>query len=175
VSQQSSPRPSSSRPRSGSRAVSPSRRRKRDQDAADKGASIGKGPDPSEFDPEFVIGDEEVPSGVGTPAVAVSDTDGTTMSTKENGPEPGEKKEEGTEGATDGAPASPAILPVDVRQKLRKLERLEPKYSGNFGQLNYDLFIVLICAQIYSGRIESPMPESLLSNHSKLPFARIPP
>jgi hypothetical protein len=54
------------------------------------------------------------------------------MPPKENGAEPHEKKEEGTEGGTESAPAAAATLPVEVRQKLRKLERLEPKYSGNF-------------------------------------------
>jgi hypothetical protein len=54
------------------------------------------------------------------------------MPPKENGVEPGEKKEEGAEGGVENAPAASASLPVEVRQKLRKLERLEPKYSGDF-------------------------------------------
>jgi len=39
------------------------------------------------------------------------------------------EKEEGTE-ATPVAPSAALQLPADIRQKLRKLERLEPKYSG---------------------------------------------
>jgi hypothetical protein len=87
-----------------------------------------------------------VPSRIGTPAVGIPDTDGTAMSAKENGAEPGEKKEEGAEGGTD---STAVTLPVEVQQKLRKLERLEPKYSGNFTQWHRTLLTILTCAQIY--------------------------
>jgi hypothetical protein len=70
------------------------------------------------------------------------------MAPKENGTEPGEKKEDGAEGSTEGAPAPPVTLPMDIRQKLRKLERLEPKYSGNFPCLLHRQWTPLIYHQI---------------------------
>jgi hypothetical protein len=44
--------------------------------------------------------------------------------------ENGTAKEEGPEVAAEDKAAAPPALPADVRQKLKKLERLEPKYSG---------------------------------------------
>lgn len=92
-----------------------------------------RGPDPSEFESAFVIDDEE-PSQVGTPVPpsdetspgkegqnAISDSEKTTNSTENTGEKPAEGPK---------APAS-TELPLEVRQKLRKLEKLESRYQGN--------------------------------------------
>lgn len=73
-----------------------------------------------------MIGDEDTISRVGTPAVANTESESATMASKENGSAEDTKEE----GAEPSAPATPVTLPVEVRQKLRKLEKLEPKYSG---------------------------------------------
>jgi hypothetical protein len=120
----------------------------------------GKEVDPSEFEPEFVIGEEgdtsTQPSRVPTPAqpataptsaLTSAPTSAPTSATtsapapstngegetvteiKETGSSTPEQKKDSVDVA-DEAPATPQQLPVDVRQRLRKLERLEPKYSG---------------------------------------------
>jgi hypothetical protein len=109
---------------------SPARRLSRQRDRND--ASNEKGPDPSEFDADFVIGDDEsaVPSRSVTPR-----------------PETAEKCVEGNEtagaaekqqGADDAvsvqSDASTAAqrqeeLPTEVRVRLRKLDRLESRYQ----------------------------------------------
>ena len=127
ASASSSPRNSTSR--SGSRTLSPSKRRPKKEQDADKAPITGKGPDPSEFEPEFVIGEDgDTPSRAGTPAQSSSvdgdrDAATSTASAKENGSGTTEQKEE-------DATTSTRQLPIEVRQKLKKLERLEPKYSG---------------------------------------------
>lgn len=82
-------------------------------------------------------GDTATPSRTGTPAQASIAEEGSgdapTVEAKEatNGTgsdTPEKMKEEGAD-ATSG-PSTPLQLPMDIRQKLRKLERLEPKYSG---------------------------------------------
>ncbi len=141
-----SPRASTSRQRSGSRNISPSMRRpRREQDVGERATMpIGKEVDPSEFEPEFVIGEEgdtsTQPSRVPTPAqpaMALTSAPApstnleveTTSEIKETGSSTPELKKDGVDVANQ-APATPQELPMDVRQRLRKLERLEPKYSG---------------------------------------------
>lgn len=74
------------------------------------------------------------PSRAGTPAQVPVVKDAAATPAKDDGTAPQTEHKEGGEAettATEGAPpATPAQLPDDVRQKLRKLERLEPKYSG---------------------------------------------
>lgn len=72
------------------------------------------------------------PSRAGTPAQVPAPKDGAATPAKEDGTTTSqpEQKEGGDVEATATSPATPAQLPDDVRQKLRKLERLEPKYSG---------------------------------------------
>ncbi|KAI9820314.1 MAG: hypothetical protein M1827_005936 [Pycnora praestabilis] len=113
-------RSSSSARRSSSRTVSPSRRqgRARNREKGDSNGASKAQPDPSEFDPEFVIEDEDVTSRAATPVL-------------------GKERSEGAEGddvVGKGKPlaeepeASPE-LPTEVRAKLRKLEKLESRYQ----------------------------------------------
>jgi hypothetical protein len=116
--------------RSTSRTDSPSAKPRRPRPKED--GTTARGPDPSEFEAAFVIEDDsEEPSRVGTPAIA--EDKGATMP-EGNAPSEsvasGEGSERGTEKATDMSPKGPADLPIEVRTKLRKLEKLESKYQG---------------------------------------------
>lgn len=75
------------------------------------------------------------PSRAGTPAQIPAAKDAAATPAKDDGTPPQTEQKEGGEAeitAAEGTPpATPAQLPDDVRQKLRKLERLEPKYSGS--------------------------------------------
>lgn len=153
-------RSASTRQRSGSRNISPSRRRaRRDPDGTDKAVMpTGREPDPSEFEPEFVIGEEgdiSTPSRAGTPAQTVSTSGPAVASSSAAQGSPANDSSNGEAGSTGAegeataatneigsndqgekgekkadAPTTPQELPQEVRQRLRKLDRLEPKYSG---------------------------------------------
>lgn len=113
--------------RSSSRNLSPSKRTARSKDGdSSKAAPTGKGPDPSEFDPEFVIGDEdEQPSRAGTPRPKEK------APIKEGANEnDGEKKEDGKEAEGEEKPDKAPEIPPEVQVRLRKLDKLEPKYTG---------------------------------------------
>lgn len=87
-----------------------------------------KGPDPADFEPEFVIGDSNTPSRSGTPRP--------THEKEQTGS--GEASTEGARESSDGQAQekaaaneiAPPDLPTDVRFKLRKLDKLESKYNG---------------------------------------------
>ena len=120
--QQSAPSRSSSTPRrSNSRNLSPSSRSGKARDGeGSKAALTGKGPDPSEFDPEFVVGDEDdSPSRTGTPRPKEK-----TQSADSNDKEDEQKMD------TDEKPEKAPELPPEVHTRLRKLDKLEPKYTG---------------------------------------------
>ncbi|MCJ1401084.1 hypothetical protein MMC11_004296 [Xylographa trunciseda] len=121
------------RPNSRSRTSSPAIRSTRVRPVESKSGDIPeKGPDPKEFEPEFVIGDEDVISRSGTPRPAQA-KDGEAQS--------GEAVAEETAAATvdrqpeedresEKVPQEAALeVPTDVRVKLRKLERLESRYQ----------------------------------------------
>jgi hypothetical protein len=129
--QSTPPRSSSAQRRSSSRNLSPSKRSARSKDGdSSKAAPTGKGPDPSEFDPEFVIGDEdEQASRAGTPRP--KEKAPSTEGTSDHG---GEKKDDDKEAETsekDKSDKAPEI-PPEVQLRLRKLDKLEPKYSGKY-------------------------------------------
>ncbi len=114
--------------RSSSRNLSPSKRPLKGKDADGKTTPLTKGPDPSEFDPEFVVGDEdEQLSRAGTPQPKEKAPAGDSSTAESS-----DKKEEksavdaDTEDKADKEPQ----LPADVQTRLRKLDKLEPKYSG---------------------------------------------
>ena len=122
-------RSSSTTRRSNSRNLSPSKRTARSKDAdSSKTAPAGKGPDPSEFDPEFVIGEEEdQPSRAGTPRPKEK------AQPAEASAENGEGKKEETEGPTaevQEKPEQPPEIPPEAKLRLRRLDKLEPKYTG---------------------------------------------
>jgi hypothetical protein len=112
-----------------SRSDSPSKRPRPRPKVVDDGA---KGPDPSEFEGAFVIEDDsEEPSRVGTPAVpdTMSQTKvGDVTTTLTTGADSSGATEENNGDA--GPKPLPVELPADVRAKLRKLDKLEPRYQG---------------------------------------------
>jgi DNA mismatch repair ATPase MutL len=128
--QQTTPsRSSSTARRSSSRNLSPSKRSARSRDADNsKAAPAGKGPDPSEFDPEFVIGEEEDQSSrAGTPRPKEK------ASPAEASTEDGEgKKEDEPAAEPDEKPEQPPVIPPEIQTRLRKLDKLEPKYTGEW-------------------------------------------
>ncbi|KAG9650647.1 hypothetical protein KCV04_g1244, partial [Aureobasidium melanogenum] len=118
--------PSSAARRGISRTESPNRPANRAR--ADSNRAIpAKGPDPS----EFVIDDDEAPTRTATPNPSVteasnssSDTPVTSITDKEStqpDAAPSEKSQD--------TGKQPDELPQDVRQKLRKLEKLESRYT----------------------------------------------
>lgn len=93
------------------------------------GESPRKGPDPSEFDPELVIDDKDVPSPLETPRSVIPRDDVTSGKEREEASETnGVEKEDQPGKAESTLPLQE--LPTDVRVKLRKLEKLEPRYHG---------------------------------------------
>ena len=109
--------------------MSPAVRSSRTRSGETKGVDA-KGPDPREFDPEFVIDDEEIPARGGTPGPSQAKDEergnsGAEKSEADNGMQISEKPT-----APDDSAAQTSELPTDVRVKLRKLERLEPRYQG---------------------------------------------
>ena len=110
------------------RTLSPSKRAAR-QGSRGRQDSTSKGPDPAEFEAEFVIDDEE-PSRSGTPrpATEASEKDVAevgvikTSMTLEDGQE--------KQGKEPDILAPTSELPTDVRVRLRKLEKLESRYQG---------------------------------------------
>ncbi|KAL8675860.1 MAG: hypothetical protein Q9186_007546 [Xanthomendoza sp. 1 TL-2023] len=125
-----SPPPSNVR-KSSSRAESPAKRTVR-QNASNRqsGEASAKGPDPSEFEPEFVIEDSDVPSRSNTPrpAMATSETS-TQESPRETTGEARDGKDKAEKAPSDAPDATPQDLPTDVRVKLRKLDKLESRYN----------------------------------------------
>lgn len=128
-------RSSSSIRRSSSRTVSPSKRqgRARERERKDNDTAE-KGPDPSEFEPEFVVDDEESRSRVGTPGPGAERSGGVAVggAVKEKALAE-ETKEPNGRLAEDGDGPAPPELPTDVRVKLRKLDKLESRYQGGYG------------------------------------------
>jgi hypothetical protein len=126
------PNRSSSTPRrSNSRNLSPSKRTTRSKDAdSTKAAPAGKGPDPSEFDPEFVVGEEEdQPSRAGTPRPKEK-AQPAEASTENGAGNKGE--EEGPTAEVEEKAEQPPEIPPEIKLRLRKLDKLEPKYTGEY-------------------------------------------
>ncbi|KAK8433715.1 leucine zipper protein 1 [Phyllosticta citricarpa] len=115
--------------RSNSRALSPGRRpaRPRTPDLGDK--PNAKGPDPAEFDPEFVVGEDEMSrSTTPKPADDKDETAQAAAPTENGNVSKGEQESSDSKQYVGGSAAS-AELPMETRMRLRKLEKLEPKYS----------------------------------------------
>lgn len=147
--------------RSNSRNLSPSKRSSRSKDG-EKLAASGKGPDPAEFDPEFVIGEEDdEPSRAGTPRPKEK------AETGETGTPTGNAKE----GAEDGKDNSPPALSPEIRNRLRRQEKLEPKYTGRLS-VSYHPSFFLTEAQNCSAHTVSPTLVSVPSRLSKHLFVR---
>ncbi|KAK3044785.1 hypothetical protein LTS18_000360, partial [Coniosporium uncinatum] len=129
---QSPSRASSSAQRPNTRRVSPSRRpaRRKESGNEDKAQDGRKGPDPATFEPEFVIGDDDTSANIsraGTPMPKSTSDATATPQVKENGA--AAKTAEGeTQEVPSDSPAPAAELSPEVQSKLRRLEKLEPKY-----------------------------------------------
>ncbi len=125
--------------RSSSNARSPANRARKREGEADSKPTFpnGKAPDPNEFEPEFIIGEDEAPSRTATPVAHKEEADksGTGEQEEDDGVEDkkgGEAQEaegEKAEPARDDRAAPPQI-PLEVRKRLLRLEKLEPKYQG---------------------------------------------
>jgi len=109
---------------------SPARQSSRQRERND--ISNEKGPDPSEFDADFVIGDDEsaVPSRSATPRLETAEK---RVEGKEAAGE-AEKQPGADDAASVLSDASTAVqrpeeLPTEVRVRLRKLDRLEGRYQ----------------------------------------------
>jgi hypothetical protein len=128
LSQGSPSRSNSSAKRPSSRAISPTKRAQGSRGRQD-GEPPAKGPDPADFEPEFVI-DDDGSSKTGTPRSGTprpaGDRNGTTTAGKST-------QEDTTPEINETAADEPRLssdLPTDVLVKLRKLEKLESRYHG---------------------------------------------
>lgn len=104
------------------------------QKSAAAGAALEKGPDPSEFEAAFSIGDDgsAAPSRVATPRPEEDVKEAPSVTEETKGEIASREDADGTPQDTNGA-ASPqpqsTELPTEVRTRLRKLDRLESKYG----------------------------------------------
>jgi hypothetical protein len=135
ASQASASRSSSAVRRSSSLAESPSKRSARTRPRVDKndGDVAARGTDPSEFESEIVVEDEEEPgnataSGQGKNVTEKTGNEGSPEKPVSSADQNGDPKEKTAEAKP--TVKSPAELPTDVRVKLRKLEKLESRYQG---------------------------------------------
>ena len=135
---QSTPsRSNSSARRSSSRTVSPSKRQARAKQREERAndAVAEKSPDPSEFEPELTLDDEESRSRVATPAPGAELAgDRTAPVALNDEPPPEEHKEPNGKMEEGEKTPAPLELPTDVRVKLRKLDKLEARYQGDYEQ-----------------------------------------
>lgn len=131
--------------------TSPSKRARSKKQPSD--GNDAPNPDPAVFEAAFVIDDSEEPSRAGTPKPAseskdsndeqgASQINGSDDKTQDASSAKGESTSEKTEGAAldpgsaskkpaGGTSAPSAELSPEVRQRLRKLEKLEATYPGN--------------------------------------------
>lgn len=113
-------RSSSSSKRPSTRNASPAQKPRRPKPKDD--GTVGRGPDPSEFEKAFVIDDEDEPVKVPEKTEVMADNNGAEANVSGEA----EKRE-----SIDSSPKAPE-LPTEVRAKLRKLEKLEGRYQGRF-------------------------------------------
>ncbi|KAI9742744.1 MAG: hypothetical protein M1818_003473 [Claussenomyces sp. TS43310] len=86
-----------------------------------------RGPDPSEFEGAFVIDDEsEPPSRTGTP---MPTNNSQTKMAEDEVTQAASMAEPTTEKDTAASPRASSELPLEVRTKLRKLDKLESRYQ----------------------------------------------
>ncbi len=133
AAQASPSRSNSGARRSSSRTVSPSKRLARAKEREKRINESGeRGPDPSDFERDSVLEDEEARSRAGTPAPGAERSGGGENGVAEKDKPPGgDQKEANGENREDEATPAPVELPTEVRVKLRKLDKLESRYQGN--------------------------------------------
>ncbi|MCJ1415723.1 hypothetical protein MMC32_002055 [Xylographa parallela] len=121
------------RPSSRSRTSSPAVRSARTRPSENKSGDIPeRGPDPREFEPDFIIEDGDVISRAGTPKpVIVKDGEAQSGETAAEKPAVAAMEPQPEENRDSEKMPQEATLevPTDVRVKLRKLERLESRYQ----------------------------------------------
>ena len=128
---QASPSRSSSNARKADpRAISPAKRVSRQGTRGRQdGEPSAKGPDPVDFESEFAIDDEHLRrSGVPKPQ---SNQNGSTGTVQETAPQPTSQETNETSTSAGESSAS-SDLSIDVRDKLKKLEKYESRYHGMF-------------------------------------------
>lgn len=128
VSQSSPSRSQSGTRRPSRRDDSPSTRSVRPGARGRKDGEAIRGPDPADFEPEFVVGDSDTPTRSGTPRPThekeqTGSSEASTEGVRESSDEQTQEKAAVNEMA-------PPDLPTEVRVKLRKLDKLESKYHG---------------------------------------------
>ncbi|BDD63968.1 hypothetical protein MAP00_008820 [Monascus purpureus] len=90
-----------------------------------------KNPDPTEFEPEFAIGDDDTASRASTPRPEkAGSSEGTTEVTAGEGNAPAESTTKGSAAPdADAGKQAQSDLPMEVRVKLRKFDKLQSKYQ----------------------------------------------
>lgn len=125
------PRSGSTPKRSNSRNLSPSKRPANGESPSK--AATGKGIDPA----EFVIGDDEdQPSRTATPRPKEQAEGAEASVSDDKAGKNGEAEKETKDGEEQGEPAekqppAPEMSP-ETKARLRKLDKMEPKYSGEW-------------------------------------------
>ncbi|KAL4778361.1 hypothetical protein BJX76DRAFT_145805 [Aspergillus varians] len=111
------------------RNISPSRRTTRPR--RNTGTPV-RGPDPTEFEPEFAIGDDDLSSRSATPRPestgATENTPGESSGQAEGAGDTTINGKESSPGTEAKQPASE--LSPDVKAKLRRLVKMEARYQG---------------------------------------------
>ncbi|KAI9721057.1 MAG: hypothetical protein M1812_002538 [Candelaria pacifica] len=130
ASSSSPSRSSSTARRAPARTESPTRRQSRTREREKGDRTLTKGPDPSEFDAELSVEDDSTEPTNGDHA---QEKEGPRASgDNETGQQSPQEGEEG-ESKADAGEKKPSIasleLPTDIRVKLRKLDKLEPRYQ----------------------------------------------
>ncbi|KAI9736232.1 MAG: hypothetical protein M1834_001118 [Cirrosporium novae-zelandiae] len=122
---QSPPPRSNSARRTNSRTASPRRTRTRRENGEQTRA-----PDPAEFETTFTVGDEDPLSRATTPKPSLEKSD-TTMDTDRGlpGQTPGLGNKDPVLEESGVIPVLEREIPTDVKVKLRRLEKLEPRYN----------------------------------------------
>lgn len=96
-----------------------------------------RGPDPNEFDSEFVVGEDDAgsESTSGTPKMKPLDGENKDAAASTPGANPSANTGNGSgsqRNSTDATNAQKFDLPTDVRVRLRRLDKLESRYQGTF-------------------------------------------
>lgn len=114
-------------------------RRPRPENGSTDGIETPPNPDPAVFEAAFVIDDSDEPSRAGTPKPPVPEKDGpaketdeksTEKTTEKSDKDQGTEKAAGTKASTPATQSKSSDLPPEIKQRLRKLEKLEATYPG---------------------------------------------
>ncbi len=152
-------------------------RRSRPNNGSTDGVEAPPNPDPAVFEAAFVIDDSDEPSRTGTPKPAVPEKDATLSKERmsddgDKAADRGSEKRTSTEkpnhaatsaatsNATVATRASPTELSPEIKQRLRKLEKLEATYPG-MTQCGNGACILLTCCRTFTIISSSPQASNL--------------